>query len=146
MEITGERYVPGQSGVIELEHFNRYYFVVSQIDLHGKTVLDIASGEGYGSYILSKYSKRVIGIDISKDAVDYAAHKYNTGNLEFLHGNIIDIPLKDESVDIVVSFETIEHHDKHLKMMDEIKRIFKKKGGLSSFLLLINFTILKFLK
>ena len=39
MDFTGERYIPGQQGSIELEHLNRYYFVVNQIPLDGKTVL-----------------------------------------------------------------------------------------------------------
>ena len=43
---TGERFIPGFPGQIELEHLNRYYFVNSQVDLKEKVVLDIASDEG----------------------------------------------------------------------------------------------------
>ena len=38
------------------------------------------------------------------------------------------IPLPDQSVDLVVSFETIEHHDKHEEMMLEIKRVLRPDG------------------
>ena len=34
----------------------------------------------------------------------------------------------DNSVDVIVSFETIEHHDKHIQMFNEIKRVLKPKG------------------
>ncbi len=44
---TGERYVPGVIGDIELEHLHRYY-LARELAL-GKDVLDIACGEGYGS-------------------------------------------------------------------------------------------------
>lgn len=128
MKFTGERYVPEQSGQIEIEHLNRYYFALNQIDLTDKTVLDLASGEGYGSYILAKYSKHVTGIDISTEVIEYAKAKYIKNNLSFLVGNAIDIPLEDHSVDVFVSFETLEHHDKHKEMIDEIKRVLKSEG------------------
>ncbi len=39
MEITGERFVPELNGQISLDHYNRYYFVISQISLSDKVVL-----------------------------------------------------------------------------------------------------------
>jgi len=128
MNNTGERFIPGQHGITEFEHLNRYYFVVTQIDLKDKNVLDIASGEGYGSNILAQYAHQVIGIDISKEAVEHATNQYRSTNLQFLEGNAIAIPLQSHSIDVIVSFETIEHHDKHHEMMNEIKRILKTDG------------------
>ena len=130
MEFTGERFIPGQGGTIELEHLNRYYFVVHQIDLTGRTVLDIASGEGYGSDILAKYAGKVIGVDISSEAIEHAKNKYQAKNLEFIQGSVVEIPLEDSSVDVVVCFETIEHIDKHDEMMLDIKRVLVKDGFL----------------
>ncbi len=51
-------------------------------------------------------------------------------NIEFNLGSTDAIPLEDGSVDVVVSFETIEHHDKHDLMMKEISRVLKKDGVL----------------
>jgi len=128
MESTGERFIPGWDGIVELEHLNRYYFVINQIDLKNKKVLDIASGEGYGSEILSRYAQNVIGVDISPEAVEYAKAKYLNENLKFIQGDATKIPLEDNSVDVVVSFETIEHHDKHTEMISEITRVLKVQG------------------
>lgn len=128
MKFTGERFMPTQHGSIALEHLNRYYFVVNQVELTGKTVLDIASGEGYGTNILSQFASNVIGVDISYEAVEYAKKKYRAENLNFIQGDATKIPLENNSVDVVVSFETIEHHDKHTEMMIEIKRILKTNG------------------
>jgi len=128
MEFTGERFVPEITGAIELEHMNRYYFVINQICLMDKVVLDIASGEGYGSDLLANSAKFVYGVDISSEAIDHASLKYKKENLTFLQGNTSNIPLKDDSVDVIVSFETIEHHDKHQEMMLEIKRVLKSNG------------------
>lgn len=126
LEMTGERFIPGMGEGIELEHMHRY--IVARELAKNKEVLDIASGEGYGSRILANNAKNVIGVDISQDAVDYANKKYSTDNLKYLQGNAALIPLPDASVDMVVSFETIEHHDKHEEMMREIKRVLRQNG------------------
>ena len=41
---------------------------------------------------------------------------------------LLKIPLDDDSVDLVISFETIEHHDKHHEMMAEIRRVLAPEG------------------
>jgi GT2 family glycosyltransferase/ubiquinone/menaquinone biosynthesis C-methylase UbiE/glycosyltransferase involved in cell wall biosynthesis len=123
----GERFLPGiMAGDIELEHVHRYKFA-AQLSVN-KTVLDIASGEGYGSAYLSQTARRVIGVDISQDAVESAREKYERPNLEFLVGSCSEIPLDDATVDVVVSFETIEHHAEHEAMMREIKRVLRPRG------------------
>ena len=80
------------------------------------------------SNLLSQTSKSVIGVDISSEVVIHARKKYTNVNLEFRQGAADKIPLQDCSVDIVVSFETIEHHDLHDKMIQEVKRVLRPQG------------------
>ncbi len=126
LEWTGERYLPRIGGGIELEHRHRYA-VACQLAA-GKRVLDIASGEGYGSNTLAEVAGHVTGVDISQEAVTFARSKYRRPNLEFKVGSCAQIPLDDHSVDVVVSFETIEHHTQHHEMMREIKRVLAPGG------------------
>jgi ubiquinone/menaquinone biosynthesis C-methylase UbiE len=126
MEFTGERYVPEVHGHIEMEHIHRYLFALEFAD--GKNVLDIASGEGYGSAMMAAKAKKVIGVDISAETINYSRKRYTNNNLEFRVGDCANIPVSDTSIDLVVSFETIEHHDRHAEMMKEIKRILKPEG------------------
>ena len=129
MEFTGERFVPSLQGDLKYEHLHRY--ALSIYFGEGKTVLDLASGEGYGSYILAQVAKTVIGIDIDSVSIDYAKNQYSQcTNLQFMVGSCESIPLENNSVDLVTSFETIEHHDKHDEMMQEIKRVLKPNGVL----------------
>jgi len=128
MEFTGERFVPEKQGNIELEHLHRYY--LARPITVGKIVLDIASGEGYGSSILAEAAAKVVGVDISREAILHARVRYARENLEYLVGNCAEIPLPDASVDVIVSFETIEHHDQHDQMMKEIKRVLRQDGVL----------------
>ena len=129
LEFTGERFVPGKvSGEIEVEHWHRY-LLASEFVRNSK-VLDIACGEGYGTHFLSHFSKHALGVDISSDSIQFAKGKYRKPNLNFLVGSCSEIPLEDQSIDVVVSFETIEHHDQHEEMMKEIKRVLVPGGKL----------------
>ena len=127
MEFTGERYVPSVNGDIKYEHLHRYALCLDFVK--GKSVLDIASGEGYGSALLATLADSVVGVDISAQSIEYAHQQYlNHQNLSFMVGSCDAIPLDTAVVDIVVSFETIEHHDRHEEMMLEIKRVLKPNG------------------
>ncbi len=128
LQFTGERYVPGITGNIFLEHLHRY--VLAARFVAGKDVLDIASGEGFGSHLLSEAAASVIGVDISPEAVDHAQQKYGSPRLRFQVGSATAIPLPDASVDLVVSFETIEHITGHEEMLAEVKRVLRPGGAL----------------
>jgi hypothetical protein len=93
-----------------------------------RDVLDIACGEGYGSDILATVAAHVVGVDIAADVVAHAASRYARPNLAFKHGACEEIPLPDHSVDLVVSFETIEHIPVHEDMMREIRRVLRADG------------------
>lgn len=123
---TGERLEFYDFSNVTVEHLHRY--AIAKDFVLGKTVLDIASGEGYGSYLLSETASQVIGVDIDLKTIEDAKRKYSKSNLKYLVGSADKIPVESNSIDIVVSFETLEHHDKHEEMFLEIKRILKQDG------------------
>ncbi len=127
IEFTGERFVPTEHGVIRQEHLHRYAWCLPMVE--GKDVLDVASGEGYGSAMLASRARSVRGVDISQEAVDHAAARYAAlSNLTYMQGSAAAIPLADSSVDVVVSFETIEHLLEQEEMMAEIRRVLRPDG------------------
>ena len=131
MKFTGERMIPeyNEGHEIYLEHITRYIFA-SQF-VKNKVVLDIACGSGYGSSELLKAgAKKVIGIDISKETIDYCKKTYSQKELEFIVGSVENIPLENNSVDVIVSFETIEHVNEkaQIRFLSEAKRILKSGG------------------
>jgi ubiquinone/menaquinone biosynthesis C-methylase UbiE len=134
LQDTGERMIPefhkGQPlwGLVYAEHVTRY--MSAQEIVKDKIVLDIACGSGYGAQILAKSAKRVYGVDTDSDAVDYAIKNYAAKNIEYMVGDAVQIPLEDNSVDVVVTFETIEHINDHQRFLREIKRVLAK-GGLA---------------
>src|SRR5688572_9321389 len=133
MEFTGERYIPagGDSrDELSVEHMHRYHSILPLIK--GKVVLDIACGEGYGADLMAKTAQKVVGVDISQECIIHANDKYvptNT-NLEFLQGDVENIPVPDAAFDVIVSFETMEHvsSEGQKKFLAEAKRVLKKNG------------------
>jgi O-antigen biosynthesis protein len=128
MEFTGERYLPTESGRVRLEHLQRYSLVAQIIE--GKDVLDLACGEGYGSYSMASKARSVTGVDVSSEAVAHARSRYPSENLKFLEGSATRLDIPNAAFDVVVSFETIEHLLEQEKMLSEIRRVLKPLGVL----------------
>lgn len=107
-------------------HLMRYKFVrgfVKPTD----DILDIASGTGYGSRLISDYCNSVTGVDLDRDTVEYAKKMYGGENRTFIQGSILEITGK---YDIVICFETIEHISKEagILAMKRLKECLKPNG------------------
>lgn len=108
------------------EHMTRYYAATDIVK--NKTVLDIASGSGYGTKMLAKHARKVYGVDVNEAAVKYSKKHFSGDNIEYLVGDGESIPLKDSSVDVVITLETIEHIQDYKKFIDEIERVLRPDG------------------
>jgi len=128
LDWSGERYLPDIRGQIHYEHHHRYSLCIPYAQ--DRTVLDLACGEGYGSALLANRAREVIGIDISTEALTHAKATYAArhSNLRFLQGSASALPLTNASVDLVVSFETIEHLEEQEEMLAEIRRVLRPEG------------------
>jgi SAM-dependent methyltransferase len=127
LENTGERMMPGEAhwGCF-WEHIYRYRFAARFV--HGKRVVDIACGEGYGTAALSEAGAAgVIGIDISQEACAHARRRYG---VDARQGSAENIPLADQSADLIVSFETVEHLPRPADFLDECVRVLAPGGRL----------------
>jgi ubiquinone/menaquinone biosynthesis C-methylase UbiE len=80
-------------------------------------------GEGYGSFLLAGEAHSVVGIDMSNEAVAHARKRYAAANLTYVQASVAALPLPDASIDIVVSFETIEHLAQQVEMLSEFRRV-----------------------
>jgi GT2 family glycosyltransferase/SAM-dependent methyltransferase len=130
LEWTGERFLPWRDDpALAYEHLHRYLYAGRFAC--GKTVLDLASGEGYGAGILAQTAFRVVGIDAADNAVEHARKRYVRHNLEFLQGSITKVPIAESNIfDLVVCFEVIEHIEDQEGLLAEIIRLMKPDGTL----------------
>jgi GT2 family glycosyltransferase/glycosyltransferase involved in cell wall biosynthesis len=128
IEWTGERCVPWSDDLqVIYEHYQRYLFVAPLA--HGRRVLDLASGEGYGTAILASEAQSVLGIDIDEDSVLHATETYRSSNISFQQGDMLNLsPLEDESFDLVVCFEALEHVEDHKALLDGVTRVLAPGG------------------
>lgn len=122
-----ERIIPDHTpkGVISI-HMQRYHFASSFCYL--KDVLDIACGAGYGTEYLSGYAKKVLGVDLSAEAIAYANQRYGSTKALFFVMNANQLGFQNDLFDIVCSFETIEHISDVDGYLYEIGRVLKTDG------------------
>jgi len=130
LEFTGERFFISEEKNWELyyQHIARYLFARRLVK--NKLVLDAACGAGYGAAILAPKASKIVGIDISKEAIDYCKKKYNMSNTTFAVMDCASIAFPDELFDLIVSFETLEHISEVEKYVQELHRILKPEGQL----------------
>jgi SAM-dependent methyltransferase len=126
LTFTGERFLPECAGEMIYEHWHRY--LIARNYVGGKRVLDVASGEGYGSHLLSKSAASVVGADISGNAVSHANKRYAHDGLHYVAADCTQIPEPDASFDVIVSFETIEHMTEHEAFIREVDRLLAPGG------------------
>ena len=126
LPFTGERFTPECIREIAYEHWHRYAWAMPLVE--GVDVLDVACGEGYGSYLLSQVARSVIGVDKDRATIGHASERYQADQLKFIEADALSIPLEDHCVDRVVCFETIEHLEDHHGLMKEIKRVLRPNG------------------
>ena len=128
MAFTGERLTSEYGGQTQIEHLHRY--LLAREWCRGKDVLDVASGEGYGTALLAQVARSAVGIEISPEAVAHASGAYCADNINFVAGDARNLPCPDAAFDVVTSFETIEHFAEQGRFLDEIRRVLRPGGQL----------------
>lgn len=105
----------------EAYHYSRYKFVKKLIEDEGKDLLDIGCGKPCDSMENGAFL-RYMGYGTGMDIVEY--------NLEsqFKQGSITDIPFADNSFDVAVALEVLEHVEDVNKALSEVKRVLRLGG------------------
>jgi ubiquinone biosynthesis O-methyltransferase len=91
--------------------------------LQDKKILDVGCGDGVLSYLLSKQGANVSGIDYSVMAIEFANEKTRNSKIDYRQGSAYELPFSDNSFDIVVSSDVIEHLKDVPLYLAEINRV-----------------------
>src|SRR5215213_3014529 len=87
---------------------------------HGRRVVDLACGEGYGSAVLGRTAASVVGVDANPDAYEHARLKYTSGEVRF-ERDMIETWSGD--VDCAVFLQTIEHVQDPDAVLDRLRDV-----------------------
>jgi SAM-dependent methyltransferase len=106
LQLTGERTLPDvpEENYWFRRHLAVYEWIAARAG--GRRVVDLACGEGYGSAVLARTARSVVGVDANPEAFAHARAKYSGANLSF-ERNMVELWTGD--VDCVVFLQTIEH-------------------------------------
>lgn len=89
------------------EHLARYYYVKDFVN--SKEVLDLACGQGYGSYILSENAKQITSGDLNLKNLEFAKNNYSKENIKHIQIDATKLEKFEKKFDVIVAFEVIEH-------------------------------------
>jgi len=103
--------------------------IIESISLiNSKSILDIGCGEGFVTIEVAKKIKaKIVGIDKEKDAIKFAISNNKLENMEYSTGDIFKLDyFKDNSFDLVMSLEVLEHLENYEKAIEIMSKLSKK--------------------
>jgi SAM-dependent methyltransferase len=103
----------------------------------GESVLDLGSGGGLDCFLSAKQvgeNGRVIGVDMTPEMIERAraaAERMNIRNVEFRQGFLEQLPVEDNSIDVVISNCVINLTPDKFKVFAEMRRVLKPGGRIA---------------
>ena len=120
---------PAEWRGLGLQHLQRYD--LASRFAQDKAVLDLACGNGYGSYTLMNLgAQSVTGFDLDPSAIEYAKSHYSKPNLTFRREDCFSVKPAGSGYDVIVSFETIEHLQHPDKFIKKLRDLISARGRL----------------
>jgi SAM-dependent methyltransferase len=126
-----ERFVPEamHGELVEAEHLGRYWWV-SRLAA-GRRVLDAGCGVAYGSQILLEAdASSVTGVDLSPEVIAAAGTRVSS-RIDLRQADLGSLPFPDDSFDLAVCFEVIEHVLRPHPILSELARVLAPGGVLA---------------
>ena len=124
-------YNDNQKGTIGtvVNHFG--FKIMSEVDLSNKVVLEVGPGSiEHLDYNKTRPAQYIIA-DIKQDFLDISYKRlqdYGVSNIQTLQVNGLNIPIEDDSIDVLVTFHQLEHIYELEDYLQELKRVLKPNG------------------
>lgn len=92
---------------------------------------DLGCGSGFLTIPLSRRVKKVYGIDVQKEMLEFLEHNIENQRIENIMPLLSEenkIPLEDETLDLLISVNTLHEFSDKEKMIQEIWRVLRRNG------------------
>lgn len=96
--------------------------------IKGKAVLEMGCGPGYGTYKISKFVKKIVGVDKDSATIKKDKNRHQAANLDFICAEALTYE-PDFPPDVIIAFQFIEHLPNPLLFLQKVKRLLKKDGS-----------------
>lgn len=110
-------------------HLATYDFARQHVE--GRSVLDFGCGIGYGTHRIAEGCTRIVGVDVSGDAIAEAVRRFRAPNLSYRRiepAEEAPLPFEDGEFDVVLSFQVFEHLPDPDAYLREARRVLAPDG------------------
>lgn len=96
---------------------NGLLFEIESLNLNDSKIIDLGCADGYYTNSISKKHPKIIGFDISKDAIKLASKHHK--NILFIVASAKDLPLSNKSVDIILNIFAPHFIDEYMRVLND---------------------------
>ncbi len=109
LALTGERTAPGwdRERYWFMRHLAVYQWIADTVLKPGDDVADVGCGEGFGANLLAEQAGRTVAIELDEPTCRHAHREYPA--VHCICANVVALPLANQSVDLAVSLQVMEH-------------------------------------
>lgn len=108
----------------------QYHRTATQVDLAGKKVLEVSCGHGGGASYLVRTLQPAsyTGLDLNPAAIEFARNRHKLAGLDFVEGDAANLPLADQSFDVVLNVEASHLYPDVPGFLAEVARVLTPGG------------------
>jgi ubiquinone/menaquinone biosynthesis C-methylase UbiE len=107
-----------------------YHHVAAQVDLRGKSVLEVSCGHGGGASWLTRtlHPASYTGLDLNPTGIRFCQSRHQVPGLMFTQGNAQTLPFADQSLEAVINVEASHCYPDFPGFLAEVARVLKHSG------------------
>jgi len=106
----------------------RYRMLLSKVPIKSKKVLDIGCGNGELISMLAEEGHVCVALDLSENRLSKFKDRATNLGVAQVQGDVINIPLRNSSIDIIMCSEVLEHIKDYEKVLKEMNRVLRPHG------------------
>ncbi|MFV8320206.1 class I SAM-dependent methyltransferase [Mycobacterium sp. 23] len=113
-----------RDGTFNANSVRLVFELIGSLDLNDRAIIDIGCGRGGTAALVAEtFNAQVTGIDRSSEAIAFCRSTHLNPSLRFEVGDALNLPLDNESCDVVMNVESSHSYSNLGKFLGEVRRI-----------------------